>query len=773
LKDDKSTSTPDEQDLCMEGFDTLLDKHRGIVAAEISSGHDVVLTYDPARASTQEIQDAAREVVPVFRQRFEKCTMRLQGRACEACAMKLERRAETIPGVRRARATFAGGVMSVTFDEAQLAGENVVEQVRKIGAPVKPYEAEEEAVSRTELVFTALTLVFLVAGIIAEKTASQPLVHHIIYALAYFFGGWFGVQASWQSLKERTIDVDLLMVLAALGAAYIGHPPEGATLLFLFSLSNVLQSYAMERTRKAIHSLMRLRPETALVKRDGETVSLPIDQLAVGDHIIVRPGERVPLDAVVVEGSTSLDEASVTGESMPVTKSLGEPVFAGTINQTGAIEAVVTKLAKDSTIARLIQMVEEAQSEKAKTQRWLDHAEQYYAMGVIGFTLALIIVPWLFGSGTFAGNFYRAMTVMVVASPCALIISTPATILSAIGGAARRGVLFKGGAHLEKTAGVDTVVFDKTGTLTTGQPAVTDVLSDTADALQLAASIEAKSEHPLAHAIVAHAKSRGVALLQCDNFQAVAGQGASGYVGGRCIAVGNARFFEKHSVPVATIDRLRSFQQGGKTAVIVAEMSRMSCEILGVIAIADTLREDTVPALRKLHEAGVRRVVMLTGDNHHVAAAIAREAGIDEFHADLRPEDKLQIVKQLKESGRVAMVGDGVNDAPALAAADVGIAMGAAGTDVAMETADVVLMSSSLRNVAFAIGVSRRARTVVFQNLAFALAVIVVLVINTLGIWQTLTGAPFPLTLGVIGHEGSTVLVCLNGLRLLLYDGKE
>jgi Cd2+/Zn2+-exporting ATPase len=409
-------------------------------------------------------------------------------------------------------------------------------------------------------------------------------------------------------------------------------------------------------------------------------------------------------------------------------------------------------------------MVEEAQSEKAKTQRWLDHAEQYYAMGVIAFTLGLIIVPMAFFAGAkFADVFYRAMTVMVVASPCALIISTPATILSAIGGAARRGVLFKGGAHLEKTAGVDTVVFDKTGTLTTGKPTVTDVLAMSADALQLAASVEAKSEHPLAQSIVAEAKKRGFPLLQCDNFQAVAGQGASGSVNGSRIAVGNGRFFEKLALPETARAQLLGFQQGGKTAVVVARVDGARCEVLGIIAIADTMRPDAIPALRRLHATGVRRVVMLTGDNHHVAAAIAREAGIDEFHADLRPEDKLQIVKQLKQTGRVAMVGDGVNDAPALAAADVGIAMGAAGTDVAMETADVVLMSNNLMNVAFAIGISRRARRVVFQNLAFALGVIVVLVLSALGLH-------LPLTLGVVGHEGSTVLVCLNGLRLLLYS---
>ena len=550
-------------------------------------------------------------------------------------------------------------------------------------------------------------------------------------------------------------------------------------LLFLFSLSNVLQAYAIDRTRKAIKSLMKLRPEKALARRDGGTVVLPLGELVVGDVLVVRPGESIALDGIIIEGTSTIDQASLTGESMPVSKKVGDPVFAGTINQTGGLEVRVTKLAKDSTIEKLVRLVEEAQTEKADTQRFLDRAEQFYAVGVIFLTIALIVVPILFLKEPFQAAFYRAMTVMVVASPCALIISTPASILSAIGGAARHGVLFKGGVHLERAATVKVVALDKTGTLTEGKPRVTDVIVDgrlvnfrgEPDAaalalLQLVAAVEAKSEHPLAQAIVTESKQRGLALEECAAFQSTSGKGASGLVNGRRIAVGNARYFAMQKISSAEgfARQIATLQDEGKTSVIVGEIdeSTGSARLLGAIAIADVLRADAVSMIQQLKTYGIERVVMLTGDNARVAQAIAKQAGVDEFHADLLPEDKVRVIKDLKGIGPVAMVGDGVNDAPALATATVGIAMGAAGTDVAMETADVVLMSDNLQNIVFAFALSRHARRVIFHNLAFALAVIIVLVVSALGF-------SLVLPIGVIAHEGSTVLVCLNGLRLLTF----
>jgi Cd2+/Zn2+-exporting ATPase len=464
---------------------------------------------------------------------------------------------------------------------------------------------------------------------------------------------------------------------------------------------------------------------------------------------------------------------------MPVSKKVGDPVFAGTINQTGGLEVRVTKLAKDSTIEKLVRMVEEAQTEKADTQRFLDRAEQFYAVGVFLLTIALIVVPILFLKEPFQVAFYRAMTVMVVASPCALIISTPASILSAIGGAARHGVLFKGGVHLERAATVKVVALDKTGTLTEGKPRVTDVILDgrvvnfrsEPDApaltlLQLVAAVEVKSEHPLAQAIVTESKQRGLALEECAAFQSISGKGASGLVNGRRIAVGNARYFavQKISSPEGFARQIATLQDEGKTSVIVGEIdeSTGNARLLGAIAIADVLRADAVSVVQQLKTCGIERVVMLTGDNARVAQAIAKQAGVDEFHADLLPEDKVRVIKELKAIGPVAMVGDGVNDAPALATATVGVAMGAAGTDVAMETADIVLMSDNLQNIVFALALSRHARRVIYQNLAFALAVIIVLVVSALGF-------SLVLPIGVVAHEGSTVLVCLNGLRMLTF----
>jgi len=769
----------------------------GVLQAGVDAlHHEVTIDFDPRLISEEGVRQVAARLAPVGHQQYCKTILHLGGRASGAAEQKLERKAQKIEGIRRARATFLGGVMTVTFDDARLSEAQVIEKVRETGAAVKPYavEAEHRPVNigewlkrwttgdRLEALCMVLTFVFMMTGWITAKAGVAW--HNVFYVGAYLAGGYFGVRAGLQSLRQWTIDIDLLMVLAALGAAVVGAPFEGAMLLFLFSLSNVLQAFAIDRTRKAIKSLMKLRPDKALARRGGGTVLLPVEELVVGDVLVVRPGESIALDSEIIEGSSAIDQASLTGESMPVSKQVGDPVFAGTINQTGGLEIRVTKLAKDSTIEKLVRMVEEAQTEKADTQRFLDRAEQFYAAGVILFTLGLILVPIFLMGEAFQPAFYRAMTVMVVASPCALIISTPASILSAIGGAARRGVLFKGGVHLERAATVKVVTFDKTGTLTEGKPRVTDVVVEgrvvdfqtrpdpaALALLGLVGAVEVKSEHPLAQAIVTECGRHGVALEECGDFQSVSGKGASGLVGGRRIAVGNARYFTGRgiAIPESFAAQIATLQDQGKTSVIVGELDEGAgaAQLLGAVAIADVLRPEAASVVAQLKANGIDRVVMLTGDNARVAQAIARQAGIDEFHADLLPEDKVRVIKELKGIGPVAMVGDGVNDAPALATATIGVAMGAAGTDVAMETADVVLMSDNLQNIVFALDLARHARRVIYQNLGFALAVIVVLVISALGF-------QLPLPIGVIGHEGSTVLVVLNGLRMLTFrTGKK
>jgi Cd2+/Zn2+-exporting ATPase len=635
-----------------------------------------------------------------------------------------------------------------------------------------------------ELLSVVATLLFMLLGGFGAAISLPAAWAPWFFGAAYLAGGWHGTIHGVRSVLRGTVDVDLLMILAALGAAYVHHAFEGAMLLFLFSLSHALQEMAIARSRSAISALMKLRPEVALRRRGTETALVGIDQLDVGDIVVVRPGESIPVDGVVAEGTSSVNQASITGESLPVDKKPGDPLFAGTMNEHGGLEMRATKLARESTLAKLVELVEKAQGQKAATQRFLEKAEQWYALGVILFTAALIAVPYYLLGHPFQATFYRAMTVMVVASPCALVISTPASILSAIGAAARRGVLFKGGVYLERAAAVEIVAFDKTGTLTAGRPVVTDLhliaqanpsAADVAcrqeEMLWLAAAVEARSEHPIARAIVAEAKRRFMPIERVLKFQSVAGHGVSAEVRGRRIAVGNLKYFDGYESPerLQLERQMDLMQDAGKTGMLVAEIIGEQIELatvryLGFIAVADQIRSEAPAIVARLRELGVKRVVMITGDGPRVAAAVAKKCGIDEVHADLLPQDKVRVIQRLKEAGRTAMVGDGINDAPALATADVGIAMGAAGTDVAMETADVVLMSDALEGVPYTLAISRRTRRVVYQNLTFALVVIVVLIISALGF-------QLALPIGVVGHEGSTVLVCLNGLRLLRFRG--
>ncbi len=631
----------------------------------------------------------------------------------------------------------------------------------------------EEIVAR---VLTAVTFIAMIAGLILQNRGEGEGIGAWAwgaYAIAYLAGGYFGVQAGWASLRQWRIDVDLLMILAAVGAALVGAPFEGALLLFLFSLSNVLQDYALGRTRRAIQSLMALRPLTAQVRRGTAVREIPLEEITIGDILLIRPGEQIGLDGVVVAGQSSVNQAAITGESIPVTKQVGDGVLAGSLNERGALEVEVGRLAADSTLARLIKLVEEAQNQQAPTERFIDKAEQYYAAGVILMTILAIIIPPLFAiAEPFADTFYRAMTLMVAASPCALVISTPATVLSAIGNGARRGILFKGGAYVEDAARLKVIAFDKTGTLTTGKPVLTAVLPTAelkeAEVLALAAAVEAKSEHPLAQAILQAAKAQNVAIPEVTDFDSVTGRGARAQLGTTTLYIGSLSFVEGLGVAqTAAHTQAEAWQDGGQTVIALARQTAADApvQLLALLAIADEVRSNAAEVIRQLRAKGIARIVVLTGDNERVGRNIGAAVGADEVFASLMPEDKLTILKELEAKyGPVAMVGDGVNDAPALAAATIGIAMGAAGSDVALETADVVLMGDDLRHLPYMIGLSHQTRRVLVQNLAFALGVIVVLIGSVLGF-----GLALPLS--VVGHEGSTVLVSLNGLRLLGVSG--
>ena len=658
----------------------------------------------------------------------------------------------------------------------------------------KPTPEEEDLASLPWMIrLTVVCFITLIGGWIAEGIdAVAASISWTLYGISYFSGGYYSIQTAYDSLKQRLFDVNFLMIIAAIGAAMVGQPKEGAILMFLFSLSNTLETYAMGRTFTSVRALLDMTPKIARVKinDDGETkiIEVPVDDVHKGDIVVVRPGEQIPNDGVIVRGESAVDEASITGESMPAEKRRGSKVFAGTMNGNGVLELHVTVEAQDSTLARIVKMVEEAREKKAKSQDFTDRVlGQYYAMSVVGITLLVFAVPFLFMGWNFGDSFYRAITLMVVASPCALVISIPAALLSALASSARSGVLYKGGAYIEQASTIRAVAFDKTGTLTTGRPGVVAVLpfdngskipneffaepknelpappddqlgklSPVQIALLAAAvAVEHSSEHPIAKAIVKGGEERGINTIEADNFEAETGFGARAVVYGRSLQIGKKSMFK--NVNGEMMSEIDKHERQGKTVVLIGEE-----EPWGLLAIADTIREEARSVVGALKKEGIERVILLTGDNEQVAKKLGRDLGVDEVFWGLLPQEKVETIKEMeKKYGSVAMVGDGVNDAPALASANVGIAMGAAGTDVALESADVLLMSDDLSRLPGVLRNARRTRRIVRQNLTFAFIVMVTLMILALF-------GEISLPLAVVGHEGSTLIVVANGLRLLV-----
>lgn len=610
------------------------------------------------------------------------------------------------------------------------------------------------------VVITVLCLVFIILAWIMGRNGATAW-EITFFVLAYAIGGY---RKAWEGLetliKEKDLDVDLLMVVAAIGAASIGFWLDGAILIFIFCLSGALEEYTMEKTNQDIESIMKLRPEEAIVVRDGCERKVKVEKLQTGDIVLVRPGERIPADGKVVEGQSAVDQASITGESIPVDKRADDEVFAGTINGQGALKIQVTKPAEETLLSRIIHLVQEAKNEMPPSQLFVERFEGIYAKIVVLIALLLMIVPPFLLRWSWDETIYRAMIFLVVASPCALVSSIMPAILSGISNAARKGVLFKGGVHLEQIGHIATVAFDKTGTLTEGKPKITDVVAfhghTEASLLKLAASLENLSEHPIARAIVQSAKEKGLTLDQASELQAIPGLGVHGLVNGMECRIGKPGLLQNVEVRQEQMAIAEKFEAEGKTVIFV-EVERV---LVGMLAIQDILRPNAGDAVAALKKMGMR-VVMLTGDRESTARAIGRQAGVDQVYADLLPEQKVEIIKQLAETyGKVAMIGDGVNDAPALAVSSVGIAMGAAGTDVALETANVVLMADDLSKIPYAIALGRRTSRVIKQNVTFAIAVIIVLVVSNF-----FGGINLPS--GVVGHEGSTLAVIISGLRLL------
>ncbi len=607
----------------------------------------------------------------------------------------------------------------------------------------------------------------LAAALLLGLLDADSMLVTALLLVSSIAGGWYVVPAGLRAARDRRLDMSFLMTAAATGAWLIGEQAEAASTLFLFALAELLESHSMGRARDAIRGLMALSPAEASVRRDGVEMRVPASDVAVKEIVVVRPGEKIAVDGVVVAGRSSVNQATITGESMPVDVEIDDVVFAGTINIHGALDVRSTKPASDTTLARIIHAVSVAQASRAPSQTFVDRFARIYTPVVVALAVTVAILPPALGLGSFDTWIYRALAMLVVACPCALVISTPVTFVSGLARAARGGVLIKGGAFLEKAGAVSTVCFDKTGTLTRGMPVVTAIVPigkfSEATVLSMAAAIEQHSEHPLARAILRAAAERGVDVTASTDFESMPGRGARAIIDGSPVYLGNARLAEELGVseaPVASdFDR---FAAAGQTAVLLVAKGAP----VGFIGIADAIRPNARAAVDELRAAGISRVVMLTGDNQGTARAVSETLGLDNFYAGLLPEDKVRIVRNLEASGEhLAFVGDGVNDAPALASASVGVAMGAAGTDVALETADIALMADDLSKLAFAMRVSRRTSSLLRQNIVFALGIKAVFLVLAAGGWATLWMA-------VAADMGASLAVVLNGLRVLRLDDR-
>ncbi|HEY9198415.1 MAG TPA: heavy metal translocating P-type ATPase [Gammaproteobacteria bacterium] len=721
------------------------------------------IAYDPTQHDVGRIRDLAQAEGMTLAARFQSMLLPISGMDCPTCATVIEHALQRMEGVLDASVGYAARQLRVEYDAEKTDRAAIVRRIKALGYSVRDSDRDVHwTVEHRELMVSAAAGVLLLAGWLTEHSSASRTLSLALLLAAYATGGFYTLRDAWQSLRNGRFDIDLLMIVAATGAAVLGAWTEGALLLFLFSLGHALEHSAMERARRAVQALANLAPKTATVQRDGAETEIPIEALQRGDRVVVKPGQRIPADGRITSGSSGVDQSPITGESLPVDKQPGDPVFAGTVNGEGALIVEATRPAGESTLARMVEMVMTAQTQKSPTQRFTDRFERIFVPVVLAGAGLLITLPPLFG-GEFADSFYRAMAVLVAASPCALAIATPSAVLSGIARAARGGVLIKGGAHLENLGTLTAIAFDKTGTLTVGRPQVTDViaiLGDEAGLLTVAAAAESRSAHPLAQAVVRAAQERSLTWDQNVEAEAVTGKGIRADWNGRTITIGNAKLFDGQVIPEAVRQSEERLQREGKSVMLV----HVDGQFLGILALADTPREGVRQVLQRLHGSGIRKTIMLTGDNERVGRTIAATVGIDEVKAGLLPEDKVKAVEELGQRyGQVAMVGDGVNDAPAMARAAVGIAMGGAGTDVALEAADVALMADDLSKLPLAVALSRASRRIIRQNLYLSLGVVALLVPATLFGWAGIG-------LAVLVHEGSTVVVVLNALRLLGYE---
>ena len=798
-------SAASDADPCIERLRATLDGREGVtrvhVTREDGTGR-LCVHFDPDRLSVAQVESLAEAAGLELEQRYVHVDLDVEGLTNERRARLVAERLRALPGVLYARASASAARVHVELEpEADPAA--VDAELERLGLRRTKEEHDHGAEGphehaphdhahggvfgdKSELIFSLLGGALTLSGWIVETTLPDVtpwLARGVLWA-AYFFGGDYAVREVFEAVRAKRLEIDFLMLVAAAGAGALGEWVEGALLLFLFSLGHALEGYAMGRARRAIEALSDLAPKTATVLKDGGgEEEVPVEELAIGDRVLVRPNSRIPADGFVVDGTSAVNQAPITGESIPVDKSpvddvdaaLDDPsrvgdasrVFAGTINGASALEAVVTKAASDSTLARVVTMVREAQTQQSPTQQFTDRFERVFVPSVL-VLVVLCLLAWVVIDEPFSASFYRAMAVLVAASPCALAIATPSAVLSGVARAARGGVLIKGGAHLE-TLGVATIVaFDKTGTLTRGEPRLVDVRVaegvDRAELARVTVAVERESDHPLARAMVeGFSEELGQPAPEAVAVEAITGFGVRADVGGAEVFLGKPDLFRERlsrALPDDVAVAVEELAHAGRTTVVVAVGERF----LGVLGLMDPPRDEAKATLARLHELGVKRTLMLTGDHQRAADGVAALVGLDEARGDLLPEDKVAAVRELAREGTVAMVGDGVNDAPAMAQASVGIAMGASGSDVALETADIALMADDLATLPFAVSLSRASRRVIRQNLWASLGMVAFLIPATLFGFAGIGWA-------VLLHEGSTLVVVANALRLLAHAG--
>ena len=757
-----------EQDDCVQRLQKALQDHDGIQHAHIEepiAADGLCLHYDPSLLSTKQAQKLAQQTGARIVRQYQHLAIPIEGMDCSDCALVLEHSLERMHGVLKVAVNYPDQRMNIEFDSRRLGKAAIEERIRRLGYAI-PLTGLRRILSKYALLLLSLTSgIFLLLGWSAQQFFGASLtIAGGFYGLAYIFGGLPLARSVFiQITRERRFNTDQLMLAAAMGAALLGEFAEGALLLFLFGLGHALEHHALDRARNAILGLRDLAPKTAIIRTPAGDNIIPVEKIQINDIVRVLPNARISVDGRVKAGSSAVDQSAITGEFMPRDITVGDLVFAGSVNGDGSLEISATRLAKDSTLAKVAQLVQEAQTQKSPSEQFSDSIIRYFVPGVVLTAIFMILIPPLLGAA-FKDSFLLAMTLLIAASPCALALGTPSAVLTSLARAARSGVLVKAGAHLETLGAVNVIAFDKTGTLTIGKPAVDSILPlsnrEADGVLALAASVEAHSGHPIAHAIVEAAKNKALRIPEALDMRSIIGFGVEATIAGRHVSVGKLNRDDRVHVRPALLSQIEKVESSGKSLVAVKEDS----QLIGLIGIRDQLRDNAPKMIRTLKKLDVDEMVMLTGDNSLAAQRIARQLELDDVRAGLLPEEKLEVIAQILASEKlVAMVGDGVNDAPALAAASVGIAMGGAKTQVALETADIVLMSDDLSQLPFAVGLGRMLRRVIRQNFMISLTVIAGLLALTL---MNLAG----ITLAILLHEGSTLIVILNSLRLLAYN---